>query len=80
MILWSLKHLRGFDAGGWNENHYILINQSRNTERASWHSYAFTSDYFSGENRDYIPRRIGIDEDLSEDFVSCLAQFVYPVI
>jgi len=73
-----------FHGEGWGRTasggHYVVINNDRNTEHGSCHSYNFTSEYFADSNPNYLPRRIGIYESSWEDFMNCSRKFIYPVI
>jgi hypothetical protein len=70
-----------FGGPGWSgEDHYIAIYENRNTKSSSFHSYNFFKSYFKGDNKSYLPHRLGVSKSCHEDFMNCVQKFVYPRI
>lgn len=74
-----------FSGDGWygansHNGFYKVINEDRNTGKASNHSYSFVKHYFDGNNKDYMPHRLGIYEEHTDDFMDCVSTLIYPVI
>lgn len=63
--------------GGQN-GHFIVIHEERTTNAHSYHCYGFNRGYFNGENKSYMPSRLGIPERYHTDFMNCVSKFVYP--
>lgn len=74
----------GFEGYGWGDKHYIVINEdatiSNMTKSKTNNCYKFTKHYFSGENINYLPNRIGIPKSNWDDFMNCVTKYVYPKI
>ncbi|MFW6015646.1 MAG: hypothetical protein ACOCRK_04355 [bacterium] len=83
-ILTVIKIPHGFYGYGWDDKYYIVINESTDvtnrTNSKTNNSYKFTKQYFSGQNTEYLPKRIGISKVKWEDFMDCVTKFVYPEI
>jgi len=75
----------GFSGSCWrgdsgDNGYYKVINEDKNTEKGSNYSYSFVKYYFDKNNTEYLPYRIGISDELADDFMDCVSKFVYSVI